>query len=166
MPGVISIPDQEGNMMTIKREEPSAVNKFLGIQLTFTEDQSKQKEMLEEISEVFAAQIRTRKCDKTTALWTFTNRFFSSMMHLMVATYFTETEWLDIISLVVRATLSSAGMAFFFQRASFFGPEKFQGLDVYHPYFLQEIIHIQIIFQESLRNSQTGRLLRANAEAF
>ena len=54
----------------------------------------------------------------------------------------------------------------FFLTLKNFGPEKFQGLNVYHPYFLQEIIHIQTLFQESLRNSQTGRLLRANAEAF
>ena len=43
MPGNISIPDQEGNMMTIKREEPSSVNESLGIQLTLTGDQSKKK---------------------------------------------------------------------------------------------------------------------------
>ena len=75
MPGNISIPDQEGNMMPIKREELSSVNKSLGIQLTLTDDQSKQKDVLKEKSEVFASQIRTRKCDKTTALWTFTNSF-------------------------------------------------------------------------------------------
>ena len=57
MPGNISIPDQEGNMMTIKREEPSSVNESLGIQLTLTGDQSKQKEVLKEKSEVFATQI-------------------------------------------------------------------------------------------------------------
>ena len=48
MPGNISISDQEGNMMTIKREEPSSVNELLGIQLTLTDDQSKQKEVLKE----------------------------------------------------------------------------------------------------------------------
>ena len=57
-------------------------------------------------------------------------------------------------------------MAKNFPRSVLFGPGKFQGLNVYHPYFLQEIIHIQTLFQESLRNSQTGRLLRANTEAF
>ena len=61
MPGNISIPDQEGNMMTIKREEPSSVNESLGIQLTLTGDQSKQKEVLKEKSEVFVSQIRARK---------------------------------------------------------------------------------------------------------
>ena len=76
MPRKISIPDQEGNMITIKREEPSSVNELLGIQLTLTGDQLKQKEVLKEKSEVFATQIRMRKCDKTTAIWTFMNIFF------------------------------------------------------------------------------------------
>ena len=166
MPGNISIPNQEGNMMTIQREEPSSVNESLGIQLTLTGNQSKQKEVLKEKSEVFATQIRTRKCDNTTALWTFTNSFYPSMMYPMVATYFSEDDWNEIMRPALRATLSSAGMAKNFPRSIFFGPEKYQGLDVYHPYFLQEIIHLQTLFQESLRNSQTGRLLRANAEAF
>merc|ERR1711983_443439 len=97
MPGNISIPDQEGNMMTIKREEPSSVNESLAIQLTLTGDQSKQKEVLKEKSELFASQIRARKCDKTTALWTFTNSFFPSMMYPMVATHFSYNDWTEIM---------------------------------------------------------------------
>ena len=81
------------------------------------------------------------------------------MMYPMVATHFSEDEWTDIMRPTLRATLSAAGMAKNFPRCIFYGPEKYQGLDVYHPYFLQEIIHIQTLFQESLRNSQTGRLL-------
>ena len=92
--------------------------------------------------------------------------FFSSMMYPMVATHFSEDKWTDIMRPALRATLSSAGMAKNFPRCIFYGPEKYQGLDVYHPYFLQDIIHIRTLFQESLRKSQTGRLLRANAEAF
>ena len=109
--GNISISDQEGNMIIIKREESSSANKSLGIQLTLTGDQSKQKEVLKEKSEVFAAQIRARKYNKTTALWTFTKSSFLSMIYPMVATHFTKTEWVDIIRPAVRATPSSAGMA-------------------------------------------------------
>ena len=135
-------------MMKIKKEEPSAVNKSLGIQLALTGDQSKQKVALKEKSKVFAAQIRARKYNKITILWTFINSFFLSMMYPMVAIYFIKTTRADIIRSTVRATLSSAG------------------LDVYHPYFLQKFIHIKTLFQESLRNSQTVRLLRMNVKAF
>ena len=150
--------------MIIKKEEPSVVNESLGIQFFLTGNQSKQKEVLKK-SERFCSTDKRKKCNKTTALWTFTNSFFPSMMYPIVATHFTETEWLDIIRPIVRATLSSAETTKKFQGA-FFGPENFQGLDVYHPYFLQEIIHIQILFQESSRNSQTWRLLKANAKSF
>ena len=93
--GNISISDQEGNMIIIKREESSSANKSLGIQLTLTGDQSKQKEVLKERSKVFAVQIRARKCNKTTDLWTFTNSFFPSMMYPMVATHFTKSKWTE-----------------------------------------------------------------------
>ena len=121
MPENISIPDQDGNMMIIKREEPSSTNKSLGIQLTLTGDQPKQKEVLKEKSEVFAAQIRARKYNKTTTLWTFTNSFFPLMMYPMVVTHFTKTEWADTI----RSAVNSAGMAKNFPRSIFFGPENF-----------------------------------------
>merc|ERR1712155_506611 len=112
--------------MTIKREEPSSVNELLGIQLTLTGDQSKQKEVLKEKSELFASQMRARKCDKTTALWTFTNSFFPSMMYPMVATHFSEHDWTEIMRPALRATLSAAGMAKNFPRCIFYGPEKYQ----------------------------------------
>ena len=166
IPGNVSIPDQDGNMMIIKREELLSAYESLGIQLTLTGDRSKQVEVLKEKSEVFAAQIRARKYNKTTALWTLMNSFFPSMIYPMVATHFTKNKWMKIIRPAVRATLSSSGMAKKTFQGAFFLSQKFQGLNVYHPYFHQEIIHIQTIFQGSLRNSQTGRLLRANAEAF
>ena len=140
-------------MMIINREELLSANKSLGIQLTLTGNQSKQKKVLKEKSEVFAVQIRARKCNKTTTLWTFTNSFFLLMMYIMVAMHFTENKWLDIIRLAVRATLSAAGMAKKFPRSIFFGPEKFQGLNLYHFYLIQKTIYIQTLFQESLRNS-------------
>ena len=119
MPRNISIPDQDGNMMIINREELLSANESLGIQLTLTGDQSKQKDVLKEKSEVFAAQIRARKCNKTTALWTFTNSFFPSMMYPMVAIHFTKIKWMDIIRPAVRSSLSSACMAKTFQEAFF-----------------------------------------------
>ena len=128
MPGNISIPDQDGNMMTINIAELLSANKSLGIQLTLKGDQSKQKDVLKEKSEVFAAQIRARKCNKTTALWTFTNSFFPSMMYPMVATHFSEDEWIEIIRPALRATLSSPGVAKNFPRSVLFGPEKFSEL--------------------------------------
>ena len=48
IPGNISILDQEDDIMIITREESSAVNKSIGIQLTMTGDQSTQKEVLKQ----------------------------------------------------------------------------------------------------------------------
>ena len=50
--------------------------------------------------------------------------------------------------------------------AIFYGPEKYQGLNVYNPYFLEGITHAMILIQEFVLKSQTGILLRACAEAF
>ena len=50
--------------------------------------------------------------------------------------------------------------------AIFYSPEKYQGLNVHNPYFLQGITHVMVLIQESVLQSQTGILLKACAEAF
>ena len=62
--------------------------------------------------------------------------------------------------------MNSAGMVRNMPHAIFYGPEKYQGLNIYYPYFLQEITHLNILIQESVSQSQIFILLRACAEAF
>ena len=51
-----------------------------------------------------------------------------------------------------------------FPRDVLFDPTLFQGYQLQHPFFAQEISHITTLLQESARNSQTGQLLRLTAK--
>jgi len=51
-------------------------------------------------------------------------------------------------------------------RNPLFGPVKYQGFGIFHPYYHQQIKHIATLFQEVLAGTQTGVLLRATAEQF
>jgi hypothetical protein len=84
----------------------------------------------------------------------------------MIATQFTETEWNKIIQPALQATLNSAGMAKLFPRKVLYGPELYQGMDMKHPFFLQEISHIMTHVQEAVCQSQTGQMIQMTAEAF
>ena len=79
MPGDISIRDKDGTMITITRKEPSLANESLGIQLTLTGNQDKQKKVLKKKSEIFAAQVSKKWCNKAASLWTFQYSFMPSL---------------------------------------------------------------------------------------
>ena len=73
-------------MITIMRKEPSSANESLIIQLTLTGNQDKQKKILKQKSEIFAAQVSKKRCDKTAVLWTFQYSFMISFSYSMVVT--------------------------------------------------------------------------------
>ena len=47
----------------------------------------------------------------------------------------------------------SAGMIRNIPHTIFYGPQKYQGLNMYKPYFLQGITHVMILIQESVLQS-------------
>lgn len=50
--------------------------------------------------------------------------------------------------------------------AVLYGQEKYKGLGVKNPFFLEEVIYIMALFNMSVCNKLTDQLLRTNAEAF
>ena len=71
-----------------------------------------------------------------------------------------------MISPAIQATLNAVGVVRNLAHAVLYGPEKYQGLAVKNPYFLQEIIHIVAFLTELVYSSSTGKLLKASAENF
>ena len=133
MPGNISIPDKESSMITVMRKELSSANKSLSIQLILTSNQDEQKNVLKKNDETFAAQVSKKRCCKTAALWTFKHSFMPSMSYAIVVTQFIENEWKQIISPAARAKINQAGMVRKNPHTIFYGPEKYQELDIYNP---------------------------------
>ena len=82
----------------------------------------------------------------------------------MVATQLDEGTWTAILRPTLQSALQKAGMSMNFPRDVLFGPALFQGYQLQHPYYTQEISHITTLLQESVRKSQTGKLLRMTAE--
>ena len=153
-------------MITILRTQPFLENESLVIQLTLTGNQDEQKKVLKHKSEILAAQVSKKRCNKTAALWTFQHSFMPSLSYPMVFTQSSESEWKKNIYPAARATMNSVGMVRNMPHTIFYGTEKYQGLNVHNPYFLQGITHVMILIQESVLQSKTGILLRVCAEAF
>ena len=122
--------------------------------------------LLKDHSKVFADQIRTSKCSKNAVLYTYNSSFTKTMEYAMSVTQFSEIEWNRIVAPALEPSLQKAGMSHFFPCSVFYDPDLYQGFQVMHPYFNQEICHIMTHLQESVIFSQTGQLFRGTAEAF
>ena len=166
MPGNITLPDENGRDYVVAREEVSTAFESLGVWLALDGNQEKEKKILTEAAQVFAAQVSSSNCSRNDALYTYNNSFMASMQYPMIATQFTEKEWNKIISPALQATLNSAGMAKTFPHKVLYGPELYQGMDMKHPFLLQEISHVMTHVQEAVCQSQTGHMIQMNAEAF
>jgi hypothetical protein len=166
IPGNITLPDANGQDYVVAREEVSTASKSLGVWLALDGNQDKLKEVLTETSHVFGSQVSTSNCSKNDALYTYNNSFMASMQYPIIATQFTETEWNKVIQPALQVTLNSAGMAKSFPRKVLYGLELYQGMDMKHPFFLQEISHIMTHVQEAVCQSQIGQMIQMTAEAF
>jgi hypothetical protein len=152
MPGNITLPDESGSEYVVAREEVSTAFESLGVWLALDGNQEKLKEVLTETSHVFGSQVSTSKCSKNDTLYTYNNSFMASMQYPMIATQFTESECNKLIRPALQATLNSAGMAKSFPQKVLYGPELYQGMDMKHPFFLQELSHIMTHVQEQYAN--------------
>ena len=121
-------------------------------------------EHLKKQSAKFGHQIRTAKCEKNAAMYTLQYSLMKTFEYPMVATQLDESTWSTILRPTLQPALHKAGMSMNFPRDVLFGPALFQGFQLQHPFFTQEISHIQTLLQESVRKSQTGKLLRLTAE--
>ena len=160
------LPDKNGELYTVTREEPTSAHVSLGFLKPLSGGDSAEGGGISEGAHVFASQMGTTQCDKTSCLNAFNTSFMPSLAYKMIATQFTEQQWNKMISPAIQATLNAAGVVRNLAHAVLYGPDKYQGLAVQNPFFLQQIIHITALMTEAVCNSSTGKLLRYSAENF
>jgi hypothetical protein len=94
---------------------------------------------LKEAAIIFADQIRSSKCDKNTALYTYNSCFMKSMEYCMTTTNFSETKWNAILAPALKYSLQKSSMTLKFPHPVLYGPDLYQGLNIYHPKFWEGI---------------------------
>ena len=111
------------------------------------------------LSEKFNTQLRTAKCEKNASMYTLQYSLMKTFEYPMAVTQLDEDTWSKILRSTLTSALHKTGMSMNFLRDVLFGPALFQGYQLQHPFFTQEISHISMtLLRESVRNSQTGQL--------
>jgi hypothetical protein len=80
---------------------------------------------LKEAAIIFAGQIRSSKCDKNTALYTYNSCFMKSMEYCMTTTYFSETEWNAILAPALKYSLQKPTMTSKSPHPVLYGPDLY-----------------------------------------
>ena len=80
---------------------------------------------ISEGAHVFASQMGTAQCDKTSCLNAFNTSFMPSLSYKMVASQFTEQQWNKMISQAIQATLNAAGVVRNIAHTVVYGPAKY-----------------------------------------
>ena len=146
------------------RYEMTHADKTLGVYITMDDNEETKIKHLTALSEDFDHQLRTAKCEKNASMHTLQYSLMKTFEYPMAVTQLDEDTWTNILCLTLTAALYKAGMPMNFPIDVLFDPALFQGYQLQHPFFTQEISHITTLLQESVRNFQTGQLLRLTAE--
>ena len=162
-PGEFTLMDKNGNRDPLCRQEVHYAEKTLDVCIFMDWNEEAEMTRLKAHVKLFADQIRTAKCSKNAALYTYNASFMKTMEYAMPVTQFSEVDWNKIVAPVLEPSLQKAGMAATFPRSVLYSPDLYQGFQVMHPYFNEDICHIMTHFQESVNLSQTGQLLRSTA---
>ena len=104
MPGPFTLIDKHGTRQQLKRMNVEMAEKTLGVFLGMDGNNRCQFRHLQEEAVKFGDQIRSSKCDRNTALYTYNNCFLKSMEYCMQTTDFTETQWNDILKPALRTS--------------------------------------------------------------
>jgi hypothetical protein len=164
MPGNIHIRDTNGSRVMLTRLEPSDARETLGIMIAMDGNCDAEILHLRAKAEEFADQLRTGFIRKNDAWYALTATIMKTLEYPMPATTISEQDWEHIFKPIRKIGLPKAGFARNLPGTVLFGPAKFQGLSVMHPWYNQELTHLITACRETYSQSSTGRLLNATGE--
>ena len=167
LPGTFTLLDKLGNKAELKRHEVSYAKRRIGVCISMDGNEEAEMKRLKDHAILFADQMSTAKCSKNHAIcYTYNFSFMKTLEYAMPVTQFSNIEWNCIVSPALIPSLNKSGVSKSFPHAILYGPDLYQGFQVMHPYYNQEIYHIMTHLQESANGSHTGLLLCGTTEAF
>jgi hypothetical protein len=156
------LPERE----VLDRLEPSEARETLGVYIAMDGHWRRQIKILTEKVVVFAEQLRTGRIAPEDAWYAFTVSYSKSFGYPTPVTYIAQEEWDDILKPLTGILLQKCGIVSSFPRKIIFTSQRrLQGLGARHPYFQQELQHLELLCTETQNPvSPVGNLLTCNAE--
>ena len=88
LPGDITLPDKDGNLYTVSREEPTTVFESLGLRIHLANTLSNALDDVTHVCQEFFTKLNNAKCNKSSCLKTFNTSFMSTLSFRMIDTQY------------------------------------------------------------------------------
>jgi hypothetical protein len=83
----------------------------------------------------------------------------------MRATCLTKADWTKVMAPLLKAVLPQSGFSQSFPRAVLYGPTEFQGMGMMDPWILQELKHLEALWDKTTHMDASGYLLSQKFES-
>ena len=165
MPGEISIRVEDGTRQTLQRYDPDHAERTLGIFPAMDGNPVRQIQHLTEKVKDFCFKVRIcRKKEKNDVWVAVTTTIMKTLEYPMRAICLSKQAWDDIMSPLLKTCLPAAGFASSFPRTLVYGPIEHMGLGLLHPWYHQELQHLEVFWEEISQKTLTGDLLQISLE--
>ena len=83
-------------------------------------------------------------------MYTYNTCFLKSIEYSCIVTNFDSEQWNKISAPALENSLTKSAMARKFPRGVLYGPDLYEGLNIKHPYYSQDIIQLMACIQECI----------------
>jgi hypothetical protein len=137
---------------------------MLGIFLAMDGNQQAEVSSLCHKTAAFAEQIRTGMLQRDEAWHALHSTIMKTLEYPMDANNLTRKQWDYVMAPLLKSTLPCSGVVRTVPRDLLYGPDTFTELGIVHPYYKQNLKHLDLVLRETLTPSITSDLLRSTIE--
>lgn len=158
-PGNITVRDADGQQKILPRLDPHEANETLGIHIAMDGNQAAEVLSLRSKTAAFAEKIRTGFIQRDEAWHALNTTILKTLEYPMEAINLTRRQWDYVMAPLLQATLPRSGLVRTFPRDILYAPDTFTGLGIMHPFFKQNLKHLDLVMRETLQTSITSDLI-------
>jgi hypothetical protein len=163
-PEELSITGLDGSGETLRRIEPNQAGKTLGILMAIDGNETSQFVRMKTAAADWASVVKSSFLRQNNLLPMISATIQKTMEYPMVVTTFSRQKWDEVIRPILWVALPKAGVCHSFPREAVYGPRRYNGMGVQHPFVLQVSHHIDALLSHGPSDSLTGQFLRSNLE--
>ena len=164
LPGAITVKVSDGSRQPLLPLEPNQAKGTLGIFVSMDGNTKDQINHLLSKTRHMAEHLRTSRVEKREAWYTFTAALLKTIEYPMKATRLTKPQWEKMMVPLLSISLQNSGISQKFPRVIVHTAKQYNGLGILHPWYKQQLKHLQTLIGEISNNTPTGILLQASAE--
>jgi hypothetical protein len=165
MPGTLQLHHATGEMRDLDRKEPWEALKTLGFYQAPDGNTKQQVAYLLEKGTTWANNVSSVPTKLKNDVWlSLTTTIMKTLEYPMRAIRLSKKHWDKIMATILKVALPKSGVSGNFPRAVIYGPTCFQGRGLRHPWYHQELQHLEAFWDTVTCDNVTGQLFQQAIE--